>query len=115
MCTVTVEDSAMLDDMASHQEPRTVVLQAATPDEPPNENTNIELYIRGKVVGQSKCHFLITLTSDLRLECAKETSDFPLLNSVKVIIFGSNHKEGRALLLEKESATTWSQSSPAEL
>jgi len=55
------------------------------------------------------------LTSDLRLEYATERPDFPLLDSIKLVIFGSDDEEGKALLLERESPDTWKQSSVAVL
>jgi len=44
-----------------------------------------------------------------------ETSNFPFLNSVKLVIFGTLTEDGKVLLLEKESLKSWKQSSLAEL
>jgi len=55
------------------------------------------------------------LTSDLQLEYATEKSDFPLINSVKLVILGSRNEEGEPVLLERESPETWKQSSLVEL
>jgi len=115
-CSVPVERNTILDSVASDQElsERQVHQEAALDGEAVDEDTNLEMYITGKVISQSRCCILITLTPDLRLEFATEWSNFPLLSSVKLVIFGSNN-EGKALLLERVSPEAWKQSSMAKL
>jgi len=107
----------MLDSVPSDQElSKSEVLQEAVLDrEALDEDTNLKLYITGKVISQSQCYTLITSTSDLRLEYATDRSEFPLPNTVTLVIFGTSYEEGKALLLERKSPETWKQSSVAEL
>ena len=107
----------MLDSVVSDQElsKRSGRQEAALDGEAPDEDTNLELYLTGKIISQLWSCILIMLTSDLRLEYATERPDFPLLDSIKLVIFGSDDEEGKALLLERESPDTWKQSSVAVL
>jgi len=107
----------MLDSMGSDQElSERVVHQVAVPvGEALDRNPNLVFYLTGKVVSQSKCRFSTSFSSDLQLQCAAEMSNFPFLNSVKLVIFGSSTEEGRVLLLKKESPEIWKQSSLAEM
>jgi len=76
---------------------------------------NRRLYISGKFIDQSKNLFSKTVRSDFQLQCATETSKFPSLNSVKLIIFGSETEEGKYLSLEKDSPEIWKHALPIEL
>jgi len=116
-CSGPVETNAMLDSVVSDQElsKRSGHQEAALDGEAPDEDTNLELYLTGKIISQLWYCILIMLTSDLRLEYATERPDFPLLDSIKLVIFGSDDEEGKALLLERESPDTWKQSSVAVL
>ena len=88
-CSVPVETNAMPDSVVSDQElsERSGRQVAALDGEALDEDTNLELYITGKTISQLWSSILIMLTSDLRLEYATESSDFSLLDSVKLVIF----------------------------
>jgi len=115
-CTAPVEDNASLDTLTSGQLlSENVVHQVAVLDsEALDRNPNPVLYITSKITSQSKCRISTFLSTDLQVQCAMEISNFPFLDSVKLVIFGSS-TEGKALLLERESPEAWKQSSVAEL
>jgi len=75
---------------------------------------NVRFYISGKFIGQTKCPFLQLSCSDLQLQYATKGPDFPSLDSVKLVIFGSA-AEGKVLSPDGDSPKTWKQTPPIEL
>jgi len=115
-CIVPIEDNqAMVDSTTSDKELSKDQAEGLG-GEILYRNPHLTFCITGKlVIGQwkghnSKVHIVRSPTS----VCNRKLQ-FPYLDSVKLVIFGSATEDGKVLLLEKESSETWKQSSLAEL
>jgi len=80
-----------------------------------DKSANLRLCISGKCIGKSKYISYRPLLSDFQLQYATERSEFPSLDSVKLVVFGSTAEAGKVLTSDKASPEVWKQTLPIEV